>query len=78
MPRRTHQKQRKEEEAIESISPHMMLYLSPRLMAFLDTEAKRLSQERGKTIRKGDVIRALIVAYYEKRTIANLLLNPDD
>jgi hypothetical protein len=53
------------------------MHVPETMRAFLDIEAKRLSEERGKLIKRGDVVRALITAYYEKR-MAGLLVNPDD
>lgn len=47
------------------------------MLAFLELEAKRITEETGRFTRHSDVVRALITAYYEKR-MAGLLVNPDD
>lgn len=74
MPRKTHQKP---EEAREDIRRRLNIFVPPRMLAFLELEAKRLSEERGKRILPSDVIRALVTSYYEKR-MAGLLVTPDD
>ena len=73
MPRKTH----RPEESREDIRCRLFMHIPETMRAFLDIEAKRLSEERGKLIKRGDVVRALITAYYEKR-MAGLLVNPDD
>lgn len=79
MPRKT----RKKEESLEQIRQRLNIFVPPKMMAFLELEAKRYSEARRKR-KKGDrifvpsdIVRALIVAYYEKR-IAGLLVGPDD
>jgi hypothetical protein len=79
MPRKT----RKKEEALEQIKRRINIHLPTKMMAFLELEAKRYTEARKKR-KKGDrifvpsdIVRALIVAYYEKR-IAGLLVGPDD
>jgi len=47
------------------------------MAAFLEVEAKRIGEAKGKYVRPADVVRALITAYYEKR-MAGLLVSPDD
>jgi hypothetical protein len=47
------------------------------MLAFLELEAKRMTEECGKQCHTSDVVRALITAYYEKR-VAGLLVTPDD
>lgn len=74
MPRKTH---RKPEESCEDIRRRLNIFVPPKMLAFLELEAKRLTEERGKRIRHSDVIRALITSYYEKR-MAGLLVSPDD
>lgn len=74
MPRRTHSKP---EEAQEDIRRRLNIFVPPAMLAFLELEAKRLSEKRRKVIRHSDIIRALITSYYEKR-MAGLLVNPDD
>lgn len=74
MPRKTHLKP---EESCEDIRRRVSLSIPPNMLAFLELEAKRLSERRGRLIMPTDVIRALVTAYYEKR-MAGLLVGPDD
>jgi hypothetical protein len=74
MARQTH---RKPEEAREDIRRRLNIFVPPNMLAFLEVEAKRLSEERNQCLRHSDVVRALITAYYEKR-MAGLLISPDD
>lgn len=76
MPRRSHLL-RGEEEHREDITRKFAIYLPPPMAAFLEVEAKRIGEEKGKYVRPADVVRALITAYYEKR-MAGLLVSPDD
>lgn len=73
MPRKTH----KPEEACEDIRRRLNIFVPPNMLAFLELEAKRITEETGRFTRHSDVVRALITAYYEKR-MAGLLVNPDD
>jgi len=76
MPRRSHTI-KSEEEAQEDMRRIHQLRLPPELSDFLDVEAKRETDRKKKRVRPADIIRALIVAYYEKR-LAGLLVSPDD
>ena len=75
MPRRTHKPA--PEDAQEDIRRRFNLYLPPSMHAFLEAEAKRLSEKNGRTISGPDVVRALVTSYYEKRGLG-LLIDPDD
>jgi len=76
MPRRTHK--RKPEECQEDIRPRVTILLPPKMIAFLEVEAKRYSEgKRDVNYIAADVVRALITAYYEKRMVG-LMVNPDD
>lgn len=75
MPRRT--RGASPEELQEDISYHMRLKLDREMIAFLEVESKRLSEQQGRRIRPTDIARALITSYYEKR-IAGLVSCPDD
>lgn len=68
---------RKPEDAQEDIRRRLNIFVPPSMLAFLEIEAKRLSEDRGKLIRHSDIVRALITSYYEKR-MAGLLISPDD
>jgi hypothetical protein len=74
MARRSH---KKPEEAQEDIRRRLNIFVPPSMLAFLEVEAKRLSEDSGKLIRHSDIIRALVTSYYEKR-MAGLLVSPDD
>jgi hypothetical protein len=74
MPRKSH---RKPEDACEDIRRRLNIFVPPKMLAFLELEAKRMAEAHGKRVRPSDVIRALITSYYEKR-MAGLLVNPDD
>ncbi len=74
MPRKTH---RGPEEACEDIRRRVTLSIPPNMLAFLELEAKRVSEESGKLTTPPDVVRALVTAYYEKK-MAGLLIGPDD
>jgi hypothetical protein len=76
MPRKTHKAY--SAEATEDIRFRMSIYVPKEMREFLELEAKRLSEERGERTLPADIVRALIAAYYEKRTIAELLVTPDD
>jgi hypothetical protein len=65
------------EELQEDISYSMRLRLDREMVAFLEVESKRLSEQQGRRIRPTDIARALITSYYEKR-IAGLVTCPDD
>lgn len=58
-------------------SVNLNVSASVKMHAFLELEAKRLTEERGRKIKLQDVVRALITSYYEKR-VAGLVTNPDD
>lgn len=75
MPRRT--RGAAPEELQEDISYDMRLKLDRGLVAFLEVESKRLTEQRGRRIHPTDIVRALITSYYEKR-IAGLVSCPDD
>lgn len=75
MARRTHKAA--PESAQEDIRRRLNIFVPPRMLAFLELEAKRMTEARGKHCHPADVVRALITAYYEKR-MANLLVTPDD
>lgn len=47
------------------------------MLTFLETEAKRLAERTGRYITPSSIVRALITAYYEKRSMG-LLIDPDD
>lgn len=74
MPRKT---RGSPEELQEDISYSMRLRLDREMVAFLEVESKRLSEQQGRRIRPTDIARALITSYYEKR-IAGLVTCPDD
>ena len=74
MPRRTH---RPEEEIKETVDGRIDVHLPPKLICFLDVDAKKRSEKTGRRITKVDIVRALIVAYYEK-VVAGMLVDPDD
>lgn len=74
MPRRSH---KPEEEAQESIIFRLACTLPTPILEFLEVEAKRLSESEGRNIKPQDVVRALIVSYYEKRML-NMVTTPDD
>lgn len=74
MPRRSH---KPPEESCEDIRRRLNIFVPPNMLAFLELEAKRISEETGKITRHSDLVRALITAYYEKR-MAGLLVNPND
>jgi len=71
--RRSHLRREHEED----IRSRLSIWLPTPMRRFLEVEAKRLSEERGRTITSKDIIRALITTYWEKRLV-NLLVNPDD
>jgi len=71
--RRTHLQKEPEED----IRSRINIWLPTPMKHFLEIEAKKQSEERGRHINMKDIIRALITAYWEKR-LANLLVNPDD
>lgn len=75
MPRKSHKAS--PEAAREDIRRRLNIFVPPRMLAFLELEAKRMTEERGKYCHASDVVRALITSYYEKR-MANLLITPDD
>lgn len=72
MARRTHS-----EYSSEDIRRRINIFLPASMLAFLEVEAKRLSEERGKNITEGSIIRALVTAYYEKR-MAGMFIGPND
>jgi hypothetical protein len=74
MSRRSH---KPEEDVQENIVFRLACTLPTRILEFLEVEAKRLSDAEGRKIKPQDVVRALIVAYYEKRML-NLVTTPDD
>lgn len=74
MPRKTH---KDPAYATEDIRGRMNLMLPQSMRRFLELEAKRLTEEKGRTIEEADIVKALITAYYEKR-MAGLLIGPDD
>ena len=74
MPRKT---RKAPEELQEQIYYSMRLKLDRALVAFLEVEAKRLTEQRGRMVKPTDIARALITSYYEKR-IAGLVICPDD
>lgn len=74
MARGTH---KRPEEAQEDIRRRLNIFVPPSMLAFLEVEAKRLSESGGKLIRHSDIVRALVASYYEKR-MAGLLVSPDD
>jgi len=57
--------------------PFIGTTITVELNQFLIQEARRMSEKLGRTIRRGEIVRALITAYYEKRVIG-LLVDPDD
>jgi hypothetical protein len=59
------------------VQPEISLTISNELNRFLQQEAARMSRKLGRTIRRIDIVRALITSYYEKRAIG-LLVDPDD
>lgn len=61
----------------EDLGGNLNVRVTMKMHAFLELEAKRITEDRGKKFSKGDVVRALITSYYEKR-VANLVTNPDD
>ena len=80
MPRQTH---RAEEERIEAIHDYTVIILPPKMRRFLEFEAARLTDKdrlikrSARRVTPQTIIRALVTAYYEKRTIG-LLVNPND
>lgn len=76
MPRKTHRVYA--EDATEDIRFRMSIYVPKEMRDFLELEAKRLAEEKGKKVLAADVVRALITAYYEKRVLLDLLVSPDD
>lgn len=75
MPRQSHK--RPEEEAQENIAFCLNCALPRKILQFLEIEAKRLGEAEGRKIKPQDIVRALIVAYYEKRML-NMATTPDD
>jgi hypothetical protein len=69
-----HPRHRHEEKIFQ---PFIGTTITNELNRFLQQEAHRLSRKMGRAIRRGDIVRALIAAYYEKRAIG-LLVDPDD
>jgi len=65
------------EELREDIEYSMRLKLDRDMVAFLEVEAKRLTEQGKKRVRPTEIVRALITSYYEKR-IAGLVSCPDD
>lgn len=76
MARRSHRKPG-DDEGLGIIERQVVLRLPRPMLAFLDLEAKMMSEKKGKQVLRGDIVKALIAAYYEKR-IAGLLVSPDD
>lgn len=74
MPRRSHTP---EEDAQENIIFRLACTLPTKILEFLEVEAKRLSEAEGRNIKSQDIVRALIVSYYEKRML-NMVTTPDD
>jgi hypothetical protein len=47
------------------------------MSAFLEVEARRISETTGRSVSVSEVVRALVTSYYEKR-MAGLVVHPDD
>jgi hypothetical protein len=77
MARRTHRKLNEEEVDGKGILRKFCIYVPPPVAAFLEVEAKKASEKKGKLVKPTDIVKALIAAYYEKR-VAGLLVSPDD
>lgn len=74
MPRRSH---KPPEEYVDDIRYSMRLTLNKEMKTFVEVEAKRIGEIKGKKVYPTQVVRALIASYYEKR-MAGLVVSPDD